>query len=173
MVLTLALGIGANAAIFTLFDQVLLRMLPVREAEGTGALSLERRVHGSLSSVLAATAGLLFSYPMYKDLREQNQVFTGHAGGGADERWVQWHNQAESHDAEIVSGNYFQLLGLKPAVGRLFTAQDETAKNANAVVVLSYDYWRTHFAGVAESDRADDSDQWASVHHCGCCAGAF
>ena len=59
---------------------------------------------------------------------------------------VSWHNQAENKDAEVVTGNYFQLLGLKPALGRLLTPQDDTAKNANPVVVLSYDYWKTRFA---------------------------
>ena len=68
---------------------------------------------------------------------------------------VSWHNQAESEDTEIVTGNYFQVLGLKPALGRLFTAADDTAKNANPVVVLSYDYWKTHFA----ADRAMSSDR--------------
>ena len=59
---------------------------------------------------------------------------------------VSWRNQAENKDAEVVTGNYFQLLGLKPALGRLLTPQDDTAKNANPVVVLSYDYWKTRFA---------------------------
>ena len=69
-----------------------------------------------------------FSYPMYKDLRDQNQVFTGILAADKAQIGVSWHNQAESADAEVVSGNYFQLLGLKPSVGRLFTPQDDTAK---------------------------------------------
>ena len=91
-----------------------------------------------------------FSYPMYKDLRDQNQVFQGILAADRTGVGVSWHNQAESKDAEIVSGNYFQLLGLKPALGRLFTPQDETEKNANPVVVLSYDYWRTHFGAAQD-----------------------
>jgi predicted permease len=63
---------------------------------------------------------------------------------------VAWQNQAENERAEIVSGNYFEVLGLKPAVGRLFHASDETAKNANPVVVLTYDYWRTRFGASRE-----------------------
>ncbi len=82
---------------------------------------------------------------MYKDLRDQNQVFQGILAADEAQVGISWHNQAESKNAEVVSGNYFQLLGLKPAPGRLFTAQDDTAKNANSVVVLSYDYWRTRF----------------------------
>jgi putative ABC transport system permease protein len=145
VIVTLALGLGANAAVFTLFDQVLLRMLPVERPkelvrfEWTGAFS------GSMSSS-GGDSKNYFSYPMYKDLRDKNQVFGAcwpltrlHVG-------VSWQNQAENEDAEVVTGNYFQLLGLKPALGRLLTPQDDTAKNANPVVVLGYDYWKTRFA---------------------------
>jgi predicted permease len=59
---------------------------------------------------------------------------------------ISWHNQAENQDCEMVSGNYFQVLGLKPSLGRLLTPQDDTAKNANPVLVLSYSYWKTRFA---------------------------
>ena len=144
VVLTLALGIGANAAVFTLFDQVLLRVLPVERPkdlvrfEWTGAFS------GSASS-FGGDEHNYFSYPMYKDLRDQNQVFSGIIAAIKAYVGVSWHNQAEDEDAEVVSGNYFQMLGLKPAAGRLLTPQDDTAKNANPVVVLSYGYWRTHF----------------------------
>ena len=77
--------------------------------------------------------------------RSFRESWRGPAGVG-----VSWHNQADSKDAEVVSGNYFQLLGLKPAIGRLFTPQDETEKNANPVVVLSYDYWRTRFGAARD-----------------------
>jgi predicted permease len=145
VVLTLALGIGANAAVFTLFDQVLLRMLPVERPrelvrfEWTGAFS------GSASS-FGGDEHNYFSYPMYKDLRDQNQVFSGIIASIKAYVGVSWHNQAEDEDAEVVTGNYFQMLGLKPAAGRLLTPQDDTAKNANPVAVLSYGFWRTHFA---------------------------
>jgi len=148
VIVTLALGIGANAAVFTLFDQALLRMLPVERPKELVRLEWSGGFSGSMSSFGGNTEGHnnYFSYPMYKDLRDQNQVFTGIlAASKVEEAGVSWHNQAESKDGEIVSGNYFQLLGLKPAAGRLFTARDETAKNANPVAVLSYDYWRTRF----------------------------
>ena len=144
VIITLALGIGANAAIFTIFDQVLLRMLPVQKPrelvrfEWTGAFS------GSASS-FGGDSSNYFSYPMYKDLRDKNAVFTGVLAAVRGGVGVSWNDQAENKDAEIVSGNYFNLLGLKPAVGRLFTDADDTAKNANPVVVLAYDYWKTHF----------------------------
>jgi predicted permease len=148
VIVTLALGVGANAAVFTLFDQVLLRMLPVERPkelvrfEWTGAFS------GSFSSFGGDSEGHhnYFSYPMYKDLRDQNQVFSGILAADKTQVGISWHNQAESQDAEVVTGNYFQLLGLKPALGRLLTQQDDSAKNANPVLVLSYSYWKTHFA---------------------------
>jgi putative ABC transport system permease protein len=147
VVLTLALGIGANAAIFTLFDQVLLRMLPVQNPKELVRLDWSGAFSGSMSSFGGDTGDRhsYFSYPMYKDLRDQNKVFRGILVADKMQAGVSWHNEAESRDGEVVSGNYFELLGIKPAAGRLFTPQDETAKNANAVVVLSYDYWRTRF----------------------------
>ena len=152
VILTLALGIGANSAIFTLFDQVILRMLPVEKPKELVRFEWSGAFSGSMSSFGGNEEGHVgyFSYPMYRDLAAKNQVFQGILAADKTQLGVSWHNQAEDKDAEIVSGNYFQLLGLKPALGRLFTAQDETAKNANAVVVLSYDYWRTRFA--ASSD---------------------
>ena len=83
---------------------------------------------------------------MYKDLRDKNQVFSGILAADKSNVGVSWNNQAENEDAEIVTGNYFDLLGLKPAFGRLLTAQDDTAKNANPQLVLSYAYWKAHFA---------------------------
>jgi putative ABC transport system permease protein len=147
LVLTLALGIGANTAIFTLFDQVLLRMLPVQKPKELVRLEWNGAFSGSMSAFGGDSEGHFnyFSYPMYKDLREQNTVFQDILAADKAQVGVSWHNQAENKDAEIVSGNYFQMLGLTPAAGRLFTPQDETEKNANPVVVLSYDYWRTRF----------------------------
>jgi predicted permease len=152
VVLTLALGIGANAAIFTMFDQVLLRMLPVQNPKELVRLEWTGAFQGSMSSFGGdtPTGRNYYSYPMYKDLRAQNSVFQGILAADRNQLGVSWHNQAESKDAEIVSGNYFQLLGLRPAAGRLFTQQDETAKNANPVVVLSYEYWKNNF-GASES----------------------
>ncbi len=146
VVITLALGIGANAAVFTLFDQALLRLLPVEKPK-----ELVRFVWtGSFSGSMSSFGGDIFnyfSYPMYKDLRDRNQVFSGMIAADRTGVGVSWHNQADSENAEIVSGNYFEVLGLRPALGRLFTQADDTAKNANPVVVLGYDYWKTRFGG--------------------------
>ena len=146
VIVTLALGIGANAAVFTLFDQVLLRMLPVQHPKELVRFEWSGSFSGSASSFGGDTDNY-FSYPMYKDLRDRNQVFQGILAAEKTELAVSWHNEAENTDAEVVSGNYFQLLGLKPALGRLFTQQDDTVKNANPVAVLGYNYWRTRFGG--------------------------
>jgi predicted permease len=144
VIVTLALGIGANTAVFTLFDQVLLRMLPVARPtelvrfEWTGTFS------GSASSFGGDTDNY-FSYPMYKDLRDRSQAFAGMLAADKAQVGISWRNQAEEKAGEVVTGNYFDVLGLKPALGRLLGPQDDTAKNANPVVVLSYNYWRTRF----------------------------
>jgi putative ABC transport system permease protein len=154
VVLTLALGIGANAAVFTLFDQVLLRMLPVEKPKELVRFVWTGSFAGSMSS-FGGDSSNYFSYPMYKDLRDQNQVFSGIVAADRISLGVSWHNQAKNEEAEIVTGNYFEMLGLRPALGRLFTQADDTAKNANPVVVLSYDYWRTRFG--AERDVVGQS----------------
>jgi predicted permease len=145
VIVTLALGIGANAAIFTLFDQVLLRMLPVNRPQELVRFEWTGNFSGSASSFGGGLHNY-FSYPMYKDLRDQNQVFSDVVAADRAQTGVSWHNQAENKETELVSGNYFQMFGLKPAIGRLLTPQDDTAKNANPVAVLSYDYWKARFA---------------------------
>jgi putative ABC transport system permease protein len=149
VVLTLALGIGANAAVFTLFDQALLRMLPVSHPQELVRFYWKGAFRGSISS-FGGDQGNYFSYPMYKDLRDHNQVFSGMIAADRANVGVSWHNQAESEDAEVVSGNYFDVLGLKPAAGRLLTQQDDTVKNGNPVAVLSYGYWKTRFGGMPD-----------------------
>lgn len=151
VIVTLALGIGANAAIFTIFDQVLLRMLPVSNPKELVRFEWKGSFSGSMSA-FGGDPGDYFSYPMYKDLRARNTAFTDILAAVRNGVGVSWHDRAENEDAEIVSGNYFNLLGLKPAVGRLFMESDETAKGANPVVVLSYEYWKNRFN--AEPDIA-------------------
>jgi putative ABC transport system permease protein len=146
VILTLALGIGANAAVFTLFDQVLLRMLPVQEPRQLVRIHWTGGYSGG-ASIFGGEMGDYYSYPMYKDLRDKNQVFSGVVAVDRANVGVNWNNQAEDKDVELVSGNYFQVLGLQPVLGRLLTPQDDTAKDANPQLVLSYAYWKSHFAG--------------------------
>ena len=146
VILTLALGIGANAAVFTLFDQVLLRMLPVQQPQQLVRFHWTGSYSGG-ASVFGGDTGDFFSYPMYKDLRDKNQVFSSVVAVDKTNVGVIWNNQAEDEDAEIVTGNYFEVLGLQPAAGRLLTPQDDTDKGANPQLVLSYAYWKSRFSG--------------------------
>ncbi|MGA9896458.1 MAG: ABC transporter permease [Terriglobales bacterium] len=143
-VITLALGIGANTAIFTLFDQVLLRRLPVRDPQEL----VQFRSSGADSGRINArgnNSGDYFSYPMYSDLRDQTTVFSGVLATFFTQVGLEWHNQPELVNTELVSGNYFETLGLRPALGRLFVQSDDTAQNANPLVVLSFTSWQRRF----------------------------
>jgi putative ABC transport system permease protein len=143
-VLTLALGVGANTAIFSLLDQAVLRSLPVRDPQrlvllrGTGA-SWEGHASDN-----GAGVEMSFSYPMYRDLRDKGTAFDGLIATAPAGVGITRNNVSDLADAEIVSGNYFTVLGVPAAHGRLFTANDDTAPGANPVVVLSHHFWTTH-----------------------------
>jgi len=145
-VLTLALAIGANTTIFSLLDQALLRALPVKDPRQLVVLSFAGDVDGHTHSDGGNSPGHRheFSYPMYKDLRDQNKVFSGLIAAASINAGVTWNNQAESASAELVSGNYFETLNVSAAIGRLLEASDETAPGANPVAVLNFDFWRAH-----------------------------
>jgi putative ABC transport system permease protein len=143
-VVTLALGIGANTAIFSLFDQVLLRRLPVRDPQQLVQLESSGSDTGHMSS-RGGSRGAYFSYPMYHDLRDRNSVFSGMLATYSTQVGVQWHNQPELANTELVSGNYFDVLGVRPAEGRLLGQSDDIIQNANPVVVLSFGYWQRRF----------------------------
>ncbi len=141
VVLTLALGVGANTAIFSLLDQVLLRMLPVAHPEelvlldGPGAFQGRRFNDQTLS------------YPMYRDFRDRNTVFSGVIARFPLALTVAHRGQAERVRAELVSGNYFQVLGVNPAIGRSLTQDDDVKPGGHPVVMLSYGYWLRRFGG--------------------------
>src|SRR5258708_1519738 len=142
-ILSLAFGIGANTAIFTLLDQVLLRSLPVQAPEQLALLQFTGGDEGSLRS--RDEGGLYFSYPMYRDLRDRNTVFSGMIATLHYEIAANWHGQTERAIAELVSGNYFDALGVRPALGRVFQQSDDRAPDANPLAVLSFGYWQRHF----------------------------
>ncbi len=143
-IVTLALSIGANTAIYSLFDQVLLRRLPVKDPKHLVFLEFTGADTGSTSDH-GGPEGAYFSYPMYKDLRDRNSVFEGLIASDITQVGVQWHKQPELVNAEMVSGNYFDVLGVQPAAGRLFVQSEDMVPNANAVIVLSYAYWQRRF----------------------------
>ena len=140
---TLALGIGANTAIYTLLDQALLRRLPVSDPTQLVVLRYTGVNNGYTQS--RTDDHFSFSYPMYRDLRDRNQVFSGLIATFPAQVGVLWHNEPALATAELVSGNYFDVLGVKPAMGRLFVPADEPAQAANPVVVLSFAYWQRRF----------------------------
>src|SRR5438876_622291 len=143
-VLTLALGIGANTAIFSLTDQILLRELAVPHPEQLVILRSPGPAHGHTWSDVDNGAQS-FSYPMYKGLRERTTVFSGLLACREATVNVSGHGDTQAAHADLVSGNFFETLGVQPALGRLFTLNDETAPGANTVAVLSYGYWSRKF----------------------------
>jgi predicted permease len=140
-VLSLALGIGANTAIFTLIDQLILRLLPVREPQSLVLLAGRGRHYGGNNGPNA------LSYRMYQDLRDRNQVFNGMMCRNRLNYTLSFNERSEVVPGELVSGNYFPLLGLHAAAGRLFAASDDLREGANPYAVISYAYWQTRFAG--------------------------
>ena len=141
---TLALGIGANAAIFALVDRVLLRLLPVRNPEELVILRSGGDIqgHGWSDSDIA----LSFTYPMYRGLRDGNDVFAGLLAQYPFEASVAAQGQTERARADLVSGNAFDVLGVRPLLGRVLSAEDDRAPGASPVAVLSYGYWTRRFA---------------------------
>jgi putative ABC transport system permease protein len=143
-VLTLALGVGANTAVYSLLDQALLRSLPVSKPEQLVVLSVPGKAWSGHSSDHGAGEEKSFSYPMYRDLRDQAKVFDGLIATAPAPVGIAHDRTSEVVDGEIVSGNYFSVLGLGPARGRLLSQTDDGAPGANPVAVLSHHYWMTH-----------------------------
>jgi len=143
--LSLTLGTGVNAAIFSLVDQVLLRPLPVSDPD--------RLVHlvwrgNSLASHWGA--GYLMSYPLCRDLQEQREFFDGIFCRHVTTVNLSNGQQREPVRAEIVSGSYFPALGVRPALGRLLDASDDLRPGGHPVIVLSYRYWVNRLGGSPE-----------------------
>jgi hypothetical protein len=145
-ILTMALGTGACTAIFSLFDQALLRSLPVKNPQELVQLRFagDSVGHRTTQGGDSEGARAYFSYPMYRDLRDKGP-FQGLFATAVGSAGVEYHNSAEAVPLEMVSGNYFNVLGVRAAVGRLFTAADETVSAGDPYAVLSFDYWRTRF----------------------------
>lgn len=144
--LTLAIGIGANAAIFSLFYQALLRSLPVPHPEQLVQLRFAGDAPGHTHSEGGDEPGAraYFSYPMYRDLRDRCSVFSGLIASASAQIGFTWNRRSELLPAEIVSGNYFSVLGVKPALGRLLRPDDDLHKDGDPIAVLSYSYWTGH-----------------------------
>src|SRR5258708_8203027 len=154
--LSLGLGIGANTAIFSLINAVMLRILPVSHPEqlvmltnpGESGVAVESREHGTRN---------ILSYPEFEQLRQHNTVFSGmfaaqsavsdldvHTGQGGGERSSKAHVQ-------LLSGEFFDFLGLQPVLGRAVTPQEARAQGANPVGVISYGFWQREFSSNASA----------------------
>jgi predicted permease len=142
-VLSLALGIGANTAIFTLIHRLILQYLPVRNPEELVLLTARGQHYGSNTGANA------LSHPMYQDFRDQNKVFSGMFCRHGMTFSVAAGGRTELVAGETVSGNYFPVLGVGAALGRVFTASDDLRQSGHPVAVLSYGYWKSRFGGDA------------------------
>ncbi|HEX7175815.1 MAG TPA: ABC transporter permease [Pyrinomonadaceae bacterium] len=136
-VLSLALGIGANTAIFTLVNTVLLRPLPVAEPERLA----------SVYPVARDEEVGAFSYPDYRDFRDRNEVFTGLFVHRFAPMSLSREGQSERVWGYLVSGNYFDVLGVSAARGRTFLPEEDVAPLRHPVVVVSHASWQTRFGG--------------------------
>lgn len=163
-VVSIALGIGANTAIFTLVDEVLIRLLPVKNPEQLVLFNGARQHYGSNSG------GNMLSFPMYEDFRDNfvdrggdpplprvsqpvpnpaptPKIFSGMFARRPVAMNVGANGSTERVPGELVSGTYFSVLGVSPAIGRLLGPDDDKVRGAGNVAVLSYDYWRNRYAG--------------------------
>jgi predicted permease len=140
-ILSLALGIGANTAIFTLIDQLLLRKLPVRAPDELVML-FQRGSHNGSNM-----GARMHSYPIYQDYQKRAEPLAEVICRRLIAASVSIDNRTERVAAEMVSGNYFTTLGVQPALGRVFNSQsDDQVYQGHPVAVLSYDYWTSRFA---------------------------
>jgi predicted permease len=142
--LSLALGIGANTAIFSLLDQALLRSLPVSDPNRLVVFDAPGPDPGWTSSDNNQT---VFSVPMYQDLRDRSTVFAGIIARSGAAVSVMNGGETDIASAEIVSGNFFDVLGVRPFLGRFFTPAEDKAPGAAPVVVLAHAYWVRRFGG--------------------------
>src|SRR6516225_1062838 len=148
-VVSLALGIGANTAIFSLFNQMLLRSLPVAHPDELVNLSSPGPKQGSTSCGLAGSCDHVFSYPMFRDLERLQSVFTGLAAHVAFGANVAARDQTSSNEGLLISSSYFRVLDVRPALGRLLTPDDDRTIGESHVVVLSHQFWQSRFGADA------------------------
>lgn len=145
VVLSLALGIGATTALYSLIDQVVLRALPVDHPERLVLIDWI----GFQNAETMGTRNLM-SYPIFRDLQQHNEFFDGVFCRAATTINLSTSGEPKLTAAELVSGTYFSVLGVSPALGRLFTIDDDQAPGSSPVVVLSYDFWKNQFGSAQD-----------------------
>ena len=134
-VISLAIGIGANSAIFSLLNSILLRPRAVSHPEQLVEVFVGEGEHPYHST----------SYPSYVELRDRNEVFTGFAAYGIDQYKLSGPNDVEQIWAETVSGNYFDVLGVTPHKGRTFASEEDLVPSKHPVAVIGYNLWQRRF----------------------------
>jgi putative ABC transport system permease protein len=144
-VVSIGLGVGANAAMFSLVNQALFRLLPVVEPQRIVLLNWRGAPVGK-----GWGSSNLMSFPFYRDLRDVPDVFDGVFGRAPTTVNLSHGKTAEPVGAEMVTGSYFQVLGVRPFLGRLIQESDDDVPGAHPVVVLSFDYWRNHLGSPAD-----------------------
>src|SRR5918995_2030544 len=143
--LSIALGVGANSAIFSLVDQVLVRLLPVREPDRLVLLSW----NGAFVGPGWGSTNLL-PHPFFRDLEKENQVFEGMFARHPTTVYLSGGDAPEPVQAELVSGSYFPVLGVGAAVGRVLGESDDERPGEHPIIVLSYDHWKNRMGGDPE-----------------------
>jgi predicted permease len=143
--LSIGLGVGANSAIFSLVDQVLLQQLPVKNPEQLVLLDWKGAFVGA-----GWGSGNLLPHPMYRELGAENQVFEGMFGRHPTQVHLGVQSTPEPVNAEIVTGSYFPVLGVRAALGRLIDESDDQKPGAHPVVVISFDFWQNHLGGAED-----------------------
>ena len=144
-ILSLALGIGANSAIFSLFDQILMQPLPVPAPHELVNLGAPGPKPGSSQCNQAGSCEDTFSYPMFRDLERVQDSLVGVAAHRIISTNLSYNGQTESARGMLVSGSYFPVLGLTPVAGRLFTPEDDKTPGTSFLAVISHNYWRRRF----------------------------
>jgi len=140
-IVSLALGIGANVAIFSLFEQLLLRPLPVHQPERLVNLLAPGPKPGSQSMNEAGNSDSVFSYPMFRDLQRRQTSFTDVAAHRQFDANLAYRGRTLSGEGMLVSGSYFPVLGVQPALGRLLGPDDDRTLGGQFAVVLSHAFW--------------------------------
>ena len=150
VIVMLALGIGATTAMFSIYRQILVRPLPAAEPERLVNLGAPGpgKFGGTYGDLGIGDREAQFTYEMFRTLEARHPGFSGLAAHTDFVSNLSYREQPSySRGGMLVSGGYFGLLGIKPALGRLIVPQDEPQLGESAVVVLGYDYWQRRFAG--------------------------
>ena len=146
-VLSLALGIGANAAIYSLFDQILLRPVPAIAPDELVNISMPGPIQGSDSCNQAGGCDIIFSYPMFRDIEREQKVLSGIAGHRLFGLSLVIGDEPSTGQGVWVTGGYFPTLGIQPALGRLLDTKDNEPGADNMVTVISHRLWTERFGG--------------------------